>query len=87
MKQVTWMLLSVVAGGMIGYGFVGPLPRPDICQRVVLDEYLRIYLHPDRNDQARWIGATQLLSRLTIRAHLGDRALAEYNRRKITGDR
>lgn len=78
-----WMLLAAMGGGMMGFVVVGPLPPAEIAQRALLDEYLAIYCHPDRAHPERWIGEAQVLSRLTIKANLGERALAEYASCKI----
>lgn len=77
------MLLAAIGGGVVGFAIVGPLPPAENAQRALLDEYLAIYCHPNRNNAERWIGEAQVLSRLTIKAHLGERALAEYAACKI----
>lgn len=78
-----WVLLAAVGGSVFGFGVIGPLPPAEIAQRALLDEYLAVYCHPDRDHAERWIGEAQVLSRLTIKAKLGERALAEYASCKI----
>lgn len=49
------------------------------AQAVILQEYVKAYCYPDeRFDKNYLIGQTAVLSRLTIKAGIGEIALAEY---------
>lgn len=84
MKQIVGLMMSFAGGLLVGWLVVGPLPRPELAQEAILDEYIAIYCHrPDREHIERWLGNAEAMSRISIRAGLGERALAEYALCKI----
>lgn len=84
MKQLFWLMTSFAAGLLVGGLVVGPLPHPELAQEAILREYLAVYCSPaDRNHVERWIGNAEAMSRISISAGLGERALAEYALCKI----
>lgn len=86
MKSILYSTASLIVGIAIGFLYIGTLPDTSLSQKAIIGEYLAIYCNPpNKNRMERWIGEAQLLSKISIKAGLGERALAEYALCKIKG--
>ena len=71
-------LLSVAGGGAAAYLAIDPVSKADRAQKAILAEYLATYCHPDQDHLEAFIAQAAALSRVMVKAELGDVALAEY---------
>jgi hypothetical protein len=69
---------------MMIYIFINPKNDLDEARSAILQEYLSVYCYRDTRHSLDYrVGETAILSRLTIKAGIGEIALAEYAKCKI----
>jgi hypothetical protein len=89
MRALAWPLICVLcagAGAVGGYLALDPVSRVDRAQQAILREYLAVYCSsPDPGRAQFFAGGAAVMSRVAIRAGLGELALAESTRCLVLG--
>ncbi len=78
---------KILIGSVLLMLVLNPANYASVSQRAILEEYLDVYcLKPEeaRKDVVKFLNQGALMSRLTIKANLGNLALLEYAKCKAT---
>jgi hypothetical protein len=82
---VTAIAACCAASSLASAWWLDPVQRLNETQSVVLQEYLAAFcLKDDRHDKQFIVGTAAVLSRIIVRSNLGNLALAEYAKCKLT---
>lgn len=79
---------KIVVGSVILMLIMNPAKYASEAQQAIISEYDGLYCSPvaeARKNPLQHLGAAEVMSRVVVKSHLGNLALAEYAKCKIIG--